>query len=164
MSDSQDYLKKKTCEPQTGALLLGKVYEKSGLSNGYWSKLKTGLRNLFPPLAGQGTQECRQTHVRGNTCLAGVLRTVAALPGAAARNRSSPRPTAQRIAQIQPVRRGPRIASRTTTAQRIAQMQPVRRSAHRIPYNDRASPSAVRASSWFRFVWFVELFFLKFNI
>jgi hypothetical protein len=23
---------KKTCEPQTGALLLGKVYEKSGLS------------------------------------------------------------------------------------------------------------------------------------
>jgi len=24
-----------TCEPQTGALLLGKVYEKSGLSNAY---------------------------------------------------------------------------------------------------------------------------------
>jgi hypothetical protein len=45
MSDSQDYLKKKTCEPQTGALLLGKVYEKSGLSNAYWSKLKTGLQN-----------------------------------------------------------------------------------------------------------------------
>ena len=34
---------KKTCEPQTGALLLCKVYEKSGLSNGYWSKLKPGL-------------------------------------------------------------------------------------------------------------------------
>ena len=33
----------------------------------------------------QGTQECRQTHVRRNTCLAGVLCTVAALPGAAAR-------------------------------------------------------------------------------
>ena len=29
----------------------------------------------------QGTQECRQTHVRGNTRLAGVLRTVAALSG-----------------------------------------------------------------------------------
>jgi hypothetical protein len=33
----------------------------------------------------QGTQECRQTHVLGNTCLTGVLRTVAALPGTAAR-------------------------------------------------------------------------------
>jgi hypothetical protein len=32
----------------------------------------------------QGTQECRQTHVRGNTRLDGVLRTVAALSGTAA--------------------------------------------------------------------------------
>ena len=39
----EDYLKKKTCEPQTGALLLCKVYEKSGLSNVHWSKLKLGL-------------------------------------------------------------------------------------------------------------------------
>ena len=54
MSDSQDYLKKKTCEPQTGALLLGKVYEKSGLSNGYWSKLKTGLRNPTASLSSIG--------------------------------------------------------------------------------------------------------------
>jgi hypothetical protein len=65
----------------------------------------------------------------------------------------------------------PRIASRATTAQRIAQYNDraahranttsLQRSAHRIQYNDRASPSASR---WFRFVWFVELFFLKFNI
>jgi hypothetical protein len=36
-------------------------------------------------LPGQSTQECRQTHFRGNTCPAGVLPTVAASPAAAGR-------------------------------------------------------------------------------
>jgi hypothetical protein len=39
-------------------------------------------RRLQP---ARGTQECRQTHVRGNTCPAGVLPTVAASPAAAGR-------------------------------------------------------------------------------
>ena len=56
MSDSEDYLKKKTCEPQTGALLLCKVYEKSGVEFAHWSKLKPGLAGrlyvLFQTLAG----------------------------------------------------------------------------------------------------------------
>ena len=43
------------------------------------------------------------------------------------RLQQQPARTLQRIAQMQPVSRGQRIASRTTTAQHIAQMQPVRR-------------------------------------
>jgi hypothetical protein len=44
MSDSEDYLKKKTCEPQTGALLLGKVYENSGSLRAHHSSLTESLR------------------------------------------------------------------------------------------------------------------------
>ena len=59
---------------------------------------------------------------------------------------------------MQPVRRGPRIASRTTTAQRIAQMQPVRRGPRiarrtRVTRPPRMGPHTLRSTlRWFRLV------------